>query len=90
VLDNTAHLVQIGSQTCSNEVFLFQLATLPQPVNILFTAYKMPRKAKEEPPTVRQRLTLSQLASYDDIITDALVDHVSHDSAPTYLGRSIG
>lgn len=25
----------------------------------------------------RERLTLSQLASYDDILTDALVDHVS-------------
>ena len=24
----------------------------------------------------RERLTLSQLASYDDILTDALVDHV--------------
>ena len=25
----------------------------------------------------RQRLTLAQLAAYDDILTDALVDHVS-------------
>jgi hypothetical protein len=25
----------------------------------------------------KQRLTLSQLAAYDDILTDALVDHVS-------------
>lgn len=25
----------------------------------------------------KDRLTLSQLASYDDILTDALVDHVS-------------
>ena len=28
-------------------------------------------------PVKRARLTLSQLASYDDILTDALVDHVS-------------
>lgn len=25
----------------------------------------------------RQRLTLAQLAAYDDMLTDALVDHVS-------------
>jgi histone-lysine N-methyltransferase SUV420H len=25
----------------------------------------------------RRRLTLAQLAAYDDILTDALVDHVS-------------
>lgn len=37
----------------------------------------MPRKVKEITPPKRERLTLSQLASYDDIITDALVDHVS-------------
>ncbi|MCJ1448881.1 MAG: Histone-lysine N-methyltransferase set9 [Stictis urceolatum] len=38
----------------------------------------MPRKAKESTPlpAKRERLTLSQLASYDDILTDALIDHV--------------
>ena len=29
------------------------------------------------PTTKRQQLTLAQLAAYDDILTDALVDHVS-------------
>ena len=31
---------------------------------------------KAEVPS-KQRLTLAQLAAYDDILTDALVDHVS-------------
>jgi hypothetical protein len=31
----------------------------------------------------KQRLTLAQLAAYDDILTDALVDHVSHYSSET-------
>lgn len=31
---------------------------------------------KDAAPTKRARLTLSQLASYDDILTDALIDHV--------------
>jgi histone-lysine N-methyltransferase SUV420H len=34
----------------------------------------MPSQAS---PPKKQRLTLTQLASYDDILTDALVDHVS-------------
>lgn len=29
------------------------------------------------PMAKRQQLTLAQLAAYDDILTDALVDHVS-------------
>ena len=31
----------------------------------------------------KERLTLSQLASYDDILTDVLVDHVSNTTTPT-------
>ncbi|KAH7170069.1 hypothetical protein EDB81DRAFT_774369 [Dactylonectria macrodidyma] len=30
----------------------------------------------KQPPAKKQRLTLTQLSSYDDILTDALVDHV--------------
>ena len=39
----------------------------------------MGRPKKDSAPTAaaRQRLTLAQLAAYDDILTDALVDHVS-------------
>lgn len=39
----------------------------------------MPRPKKDTKPVApaRQRLTLAQLAAYDDILTDALVDHVS-------------
>ena len=36
----------------------------------------MPRKKDVIVPSKKERLTLSQLASYDDILTDALVDHV--------------
>jgi hypothetical protein len=36
--------------------------------------------APQRPPQKKQRLTLAQLASYDDILTDALVDHVCHSS----------
>lgn len=32
-------------------------------------------------PAKKQALTLAQLAAYDDISTDALVDHVSADSS---------
>jgi histone-lysine N-methyltransferase SUV420H len=28
-------------------------------------------------PAKKQRITLAQLSAYDDILTDALVDHVS-------------
>jgi hypothetical protein len=34
----------------------------------------MPQKGPSEK---KQRLTLAQLTAYDDILTDALVDHVS-------------
>ncbi len=37
----------------------------------------MPRKEALEATPKKDRLTLSQLAGYDDILTDALVDHVS-------------
>jgi hypothetical protein len=39
----------------------------------------MARSKKDSKPLTptRQRLTLAQLAAYDDILTDALVDHVS-------------
>jgi hypothetical protein len=33
----------------------------------------------------KERLTLAQLMAYDDILTDALVDHVSHLCAYTFL-----
>ncbi len=36
----------------------------------------MPRAKEVTAPPKKERLTLSQLASYDDILTDALVDHV--------------
>ncbi|KAL8760900.1 MAG: hypothetical protein Q9184_002931 [Pyrenodesmia sp. 2 TL-2023] len=36
----------------------------------------MPRAQEATAPPKKERLTLSQLASYDDILTDALVDHV--------------
>ena len=36
----------------------------------------MPRKEALEATPKKDRLTLSQLAGYDDILTDALVDHV--------------
>lgn len=37
----------------------------------------MPPKKKPSPPVShRERLTLSKLASYDDVATDALVDRV--------------
>ena len=36
----------------------------------------------------KDRLTLSQLASYDDILTDALVDHVSATISVLPLWRS--
>jgi hypothetical protein len=36
----------------------------------------MPRLTKDSQPPAKQRLTLAQLAAYDDILTDALVDHV--------------
>lgn len=36
-----------------------------------------PRKdATPDTPPKKERLTLTQLAGYDDILTDALVDHV--------------
>ncbi|KAK5659642.1 hypothetical protein OQA88_849 [Cercophora sp. LCS_1] len=35
----------------------------------------MPKAAAPAPKQQRQRLTLAQLAAYDDILTDALVDH---------------
>ena len=35
----------------------------------------MPRKEAIEATPKKDRLTLSQLAGYDDILTDALVDH---------------
>ncbi len=34
-------------------------------------------------PTKRQQLTLAQISSYDDILTDALVDHVCSEAYPT-------
>jgi hypothetical protein len=37
----------------------------------------MPLKGSSEK---KQRLTLAQLTAYDDILTDALVDHVSFQS----------
>lgn len=37
----------------------------------------MPPKKKPSPPVAhRERLTLSKLANYDDVATDALVDRV--------------
>ena len=33
----------------------------------------------------RERLTLTQLASYDDILTDVLVDHVSNNIDPSSM-----
>ncbi|KAG9259118.1 histone-lysine N-methyltransferase SET9 [Emericellopsis atlantica] len=36
----------------------------------------MPRPKKESQPPAKKRLTLAQLAAYDDMLTDALVDHV--------------
>jgi len=39
----------------------------------IFPPNKMPSKT---PSPQKQRLTLAQLTSYDDILTDALVDHV--------------
>lgn len=35
----------------------------------------------------KQSLTLAQLAQYDDILTDALVDHVSFFTVNQPLGR---
>jgi histone-lysine N-methyltransferase SUV420H len=37
-----------------------------------------PKKARSSSPATerRERLTLAKLASYDDVATDALVDHV--------------
>lgn len=42
-----------------------------------------PKKARNTSPAVerRERLTLAKLASYDDVATDALVDHVCPSSA---------
>lgn len=40
-------------------------------------AMKCKQKEEEIAPSRRERLTLTQLAGYDDILTDALVDHVS-------------
>ena len=47
-----------------------------------------PRKDATPPdtPPKKERLTLTQLAGYDDILTDALVDHVCHDRyAPRHV-----
>ena len=49
----------------------------------------MPPKAKSSPsPAPRERLTLSKLASYDDVATDALVDRVR--LFPLYLRSILG
>lgn len=39
--------------------------------------------------TKKEGLTLSQLASYDDLCTDVLVDKVSYFSLPAYLAFAI-
>ena len=36
-------------------------------------------------PPKKERLTLTQLAGYDDILTDALVDHVRPNSLPSHI-----
>lgn len=37
----------------------------------------MPRKAKVEEVDKKSRLTLAQLAAYDDVSTDVMIDQVS-------------
>ena len=37
---------------------------------------RVPKYETPETPPKRERLTVTQLAGYDDILTDALVDHV--------------
>lgn len=38
----------------------------------------------------KQRLTLAQLASYDDVLTDALVDHVGPPGTSTGIAAHTG
>ena len=40
----------------------------------------MPRKAVEEDADKKSRLTLAQLAAYDDVSTDVMIDNVSTSS----------
>ena len=42
----------------------------------------MPRKESQEMPEKREKLTLTALATYDDVLTDALIDSVC--SLPFY------
>ena len=44
----------------------------------------MPKKEVLEATAKKDRLTLSQLAGYDDILTDALVDHVYFTHSAVY------
>lgn len=48
-----------------------------------------PKRARNSSPAAerRERLTLAKLASYDDVATDALVDHVR--PLPTMQQRSL-
>ena len=52
----------------------------------------MARSKKDPKPLtpIRKRLTLAQLAAYDDVLTDALVDHVSDTNAWSPRTRSGG
>ena len=56
----------------------FSLPPSTNTYNILqaFTIITMKHKQEEVALPKRERLTLTQLAGYDDILTDALVDHV--------------
>lgn len=47
----------------------------------------MPRPAT---PSKRPQLTLAQLAAYDDILTDALVDHVGYTSSIDFFAVQFG
>jgi hypothetical protein len=45
----------------------------------------MPRKAEVEDADKKNRLTLAQLAAYDDVSTDVMIDQVGISGAPTVL-----
>jgi hypothetical protein len=45
----------------------------------------MPRKVEVEDADKKNRLTLAQLAAYDDVSTDVVIDQVGYSDAPTVL-----
>src|SRR5689334_9799011 len=44
----------------------------------------MPRKSVPDEPEKSHRLTLAELAAYDDICTDVMIDNVSYRSLPRH------